>query len=242
MLRADTSSDGWVSVSYLVDRGHHAYMSFKFANTKPDYAVSVQIAGDSGTTMRPFLGLSLGMAREALISRIGTPSSIEHQADVNADLYVYRDRNYSFEINSKGRIASVQIFGDEGFPKGPPKHVPTLDSLVTSMRRGGSGAAAYLSAELEIYRDKNTITFEHAALTDLSSESSDLAAALFRGPTSLLGILQDSSTRAKADASVRVWEKGGVGWAIKFPVPIPIAALVFKIESGSWRLWEVTYR
>src|SRR5262245_38225869 len=57
VLRVDTTPDRWVYRTYLLDRPHGAYMSFKFAPDRPDYAISVQLAGASGTTMRPFGGL-----------------------------------------------------------------------------------------------------------------------------------------------------------------------------------------
>src|SRR2546430_5936982 len=40
VLRVDTTSDGWLNRTYLLDKTHHAYMSFKFPSDKPDYTVS----------------------------------------------------------------------------------------------------------------------------------------------------------------------------------------------------------
>ena len=40
VLRVDTTSDGWLYRSYLLDTTHHAYMSFKFSSDKPEGARS----------------------------------------------------------------------------------------------------------------------------------------------------------------------------------------------------------
>src|SRR2546422_3227557 len=110
LMHADTTTDGWIDRVYLVDGLHHAYMAFKFPHDRIDFTISVQIAGDSGTPMLPFLGLRLGDHCEVLVARLGRPSQIDHEADLNLDLYQYAHRNYSVEVDAQGRVSSIQIF------------------------------------------------------------------------------------------------------------------------------------
>jgi len=242
VLRVDTTSDGWLNRTYLLDKTHHAYMSFKFPSDKPDYTVSVQIAGDSGTSMIPFLGIVLGTPRDQLVSRFGKPSRVEHQDDVNTDLYDYDYRNYSFEVDSHNRVSSIQILGDEGFAKLPTGTAPSLDSLAHALQAGPDSALEYLTPDVEIYRGGTSISFRHGALTDLRDPASNMAIVLFRGPNSLSTILQAPAARSSGDVNLRVWEHGGTGWVWKFPAGVPIDELVFKGHGGRWRLWEVRYR
>lgn len=242
ILQVDTTSDGWIYRTYLLDRAHHAYMSFKFPQDKPDYTVSVQIAGDAGTPMRPFVGLVLGTRRDVLLARLGRPSRIEHQGDVNTDLYFYDNRNYSVEVDAQGRVSSIQILGDEGFPQPPAGGAPSLDSLLQAIQARGDGALQYLTPDFEIYRAGKTIGFRHGALLDLEADTSAMAVALFQGPNSVLTILQRPETRSDGDVNLRVWEHGGSGWVWKFPSSAPIAELVFKADAGRWRVWEIRYR
>src|SRR5205809_7003960 len=76
VLQIDTTSDGWINRSYLLDRPHRAYMSFKFSHGRLDYATSVQVAGDSGTPMVPFVGIVLGSSRQALLSASATQRAL----------------------------------------------------------------------------------------------------------------------------------------------------------------------
>jgi hypothetical protein len=215
LLQADTTSDGWVDRVYLVDRDHHAYMAFKFPADRPHQTISVQVAGDSASPMIPFLGLRLGDHRETLLARLGKPSAITHEKDVDVDLYEYPERNYSIEVDREGRISSIQIFGTEGFPDRPGDVMPSLDS---------------------------TWAFEHGAMRDLQTDSAPIPAALFCGPQSVRSVLADTSVRHHADGAIRVWDNRPAGWVWKFPPTTPIEELVFVVDAGRWRIWEVRYR
>jgi len=242
VLQIDTTSDGWVYRTYLLDRAHSAYMSFKFPSAKPDYAVSVQIAGDSGTGMIPFVGIVLGAPRSQLVSRFGGPSQVERQTDVGSDLLLYDQRNYSFEIDSHGRVSSIQILAAQGFSQLPAETAPSLDSLAWALAAGPDAMLEYVAPDLEVYRGGEALSFRRGALTELRDSTSDIARVLFDGPTSLSAILQSRETRSSGDINMRVWERGGSGWVWKPPTSVPIAEVVFKADAGRWRLWEVAYR
>src|SRR5438046_5607019 len=109
-------------------------MSFKFSPGRLVYATSVQVAGDSGTPMVPFVGIVLGSSRQALLERFGNPARVEHQNDVNTDLYTYEGSNYSFEIDAHGLVSRIQIFREDGFERLPVKWTPSLYSLAISIK------------------------------------------------------------------------------------------------------------
>jgi hypothetical protein len=242
VLQVDTTPDGWIYRSYLLDRAHHAYMSFKFPATDPDYAVSIQIAGDTNTPMAPFVGLVLGTLKGDLLSRFGAPSQIEHQPDIDTDLYAYDGHNYSFEIDSRGRLSSIQIFAGEGFADVAPTAMPSWDSLTVALEGGPNATLEYLCPDVEVYREGHVVSFRRGALMDLRDDASDLTRTLFQGPTSVLAVLRDPANRSRTDANIRLWERGGSGAVWKFPTGVPVAELVFKVEAGQWRLWEIRYR
>jgi len=242
VLQIDTTSDGWINRSYLLDRPHRAYMSFKFSHGRLDYATSVQVAGDSGTPMVPFVGIVLGSSRQALLERFGNPARVEHQNDVNTDLYTYEGSNYSFEIDAHGLVSSIQIFGEDGFDTLPAKPTPSLDSLAIALKGGREAALQYLAPDVEIYRGKRSVRFRHGALADLQADTSELSRALFQGPQSVASIVAPVRPDSDVYLGRRVCPDGGSGWVWKFPAPAAIAELVFKASAGRWRLWEVRYR
>lgn len=242
-IQVDTAQDGWVDRAYLVDRVHHAYMAFKFEPDRPNAAVAVQVAGDSGAPLTGLLGVELGDSRDSLIARVGRPARITHEDDVNVDLFSYDGRNYSFEVDSNGRVSSIQIMGIDGFPDTVVGAAPSIEGLVTALKGDWSEALDALSPSVEVYPGrKAVVSFEHSARRDLTDTTSALRRLLVGGPRSFVRIMGDPSVRAKGESSVRVWEHGGVGLVWKFPRPIPITEVVMKYEMGRWVLWEVTYR
>ncbi len=242
ILQVDTTPDGWVYRTYVLDRSHRAYMSFKFPHDRPDYTVSVQVAGDSGTPMVPFLGLVLGDHRESVLTHLGKPTHITHENDLNLDLYAYDHRNYSVELDSLGRVSSIQILGDDGFANIPTNPVPSLDSLALALQAGGDSALQSLAPDLEIYQGGKTFTFRRAALTELQDDTTRFATLLLHGPNNVATILQNPSTRSTATGSIRVWERAPAGWVWKFPVSVPISEIVYTVGAGRWRVWEIRYR
>jgi hypothetical protein len=242
VLRVDSTSDRWIYRTYLLDRSHHAYMTFKFAPDHPDQAVSLQIAGDSGTTMHPFAGLVLGDHREAAISRLGNPSRIEHEAELNLILYVYEGRNYSLEFDSLSRVSSIQVFGYDGFLDRPAETAPSLDSLGSGLAAGGDAALQYLAPDLEIYEGGQTHSFRRAAFTEVQDDTTAIAKLLFLGVRSVAAVLRDRSNRSGADLNIRVWERRPSGWVFKLPATAPIAEIVYVNHAGRWRVWEIRYR
>jgi len=242
VLKVDTMADHWVYRVYGLDRSHHAYMAFKFPPDRPKQAVSLQITGDSGTTMHPFLGLVLGDHYQTVLKGLGDPTVIRHELDLNLDLYVYDGRNYSLELDSLGRLWSIEIFAYTGLPDRPKETVPSLDSLAAALEAGGDTALQYLAPDLEIYEKGHTHSFLRAALTEVEDDTSTMARLLFHDAKSAVAVLRDPSTRVRAEANIRVWERRSPGWVFKLPRPTPIAEVVYINHAGRWRLWEIRYR
>jgi len=243
VIQVDTTSDGWVYRSYLLDREHHAYMSFKFPHDRPDYTISVQVAGDSGTPMRPFLGIHLGDHPDTLAAHVGKPTRIEHeQNDLNLDLYTYDNRNYSFEVDSLHRVSSIEIFGDEGFPEAPTDTVPSLDSLARGLAAGGEAALEYLAPDVEVYRGGQTIQFHRGALENVTTDTTAMFKALFQGPQAVATLLNNAAVRRAATGAIRLWGEPPAGWVWKFPNTSALQEVVLKVIMGRWRVWEIRYR
>jgi hypothetical protein len=243
VIQVDTTSDGWVYRTYLLDRAHHAYMSFKFPKDRPDFTVSVQVAGDSGTPMHPFLGIRLGDHPETLAAHVRKPTQIEHEEnDLNLDLYTYDNRNYSFELDSLHRVSSIEIFGDDGFPDLPADPIPSLDSLAQALAAGGVVALEYLAPDLEVYRAGTTIRFRGSALMEVASDTTPMFKTLFQGPQSVTALLNSPGVRRAARGAIRLWDQPPAGWVWKFSAASGLDEVVLKVILGRWRVWQIRYR
>ena len=240
------TDDHWVYRVHIIDRAHHAYMVFKYAPDRPDYAISAQLAGDSGTSMTPFLGFELGADTALVRSRAGGPTEIEPESDPPLILWRYADRNYSFEFTPSGRLYSIQIFGYDGFPAMPPEALAPLEPLRSALAsRSVQHLLQLLAPDVEVSRGGKTARFEGSARHDLSDSTSALWRALFRGPGDLRSALADSTTYARGEVGIRVYEHprpGAIYTSYRFARPSSLAEVVFEGFAGQWRLWEATFR
>jgi hypothetical protein len=227
--------------AYVLNREDPSYMVFQFDKERPDSIVSIQITGNGRTIMYPFLGLRLGDAKKAVLRKLGLPSETRRVEEVDADLYVFKGRNYTVEMDSKGRLSSVKIIGHEGFPAKPEKALAPLDPLRKALVSEDVNALLQVfSPDLEIYRDKEVVRYSKSARSELSDRKGRIIELLFGAK----GCVREIFTVEKlaGEPSLRVYEKKPPGTVYKFPKSRIIDEIVFEVHAGIWKVWEIKFR
>jgi len=236
-----TTEDHWTYRAYLFDKQHTGYMAFKLRAGDEKKLFSIQVAGDRGTAMRPFLGLTLGDDKTKVRQVLGTPDKIEAEADYPVDLYEYRDRNYSVEINRQGKLTSIQIAGYDGFAKQPDSAIPDISTLKKLVVANDiDGLLGQLAGDLEIYKGDQTYSFAGSARSELSNRNSRIWKLLFADEQSVRAAF--TSEPFNPDQQIRLYEKGPPGSVAKFPNSKVIEEIVYEFEAGTWRIWEIKLR
>jgi hypothetical protein len=241
-----STEDGWVYRVYTLDRSRGAYMVFKFPSFRPDYVYSIQLAGQPGTEMHSFVGMKLGDDSSAVLERLGPPSRIEYNPEFSLSLWSYDDRNYSVEIDSLGRLYSIQIFGYAGFPEYPEGPLAPVEPLRQALSaRDVDELLDVLAADFEIFKGDSVYRFERAARRDLSDRTSVLSRLLYAAPGSLREILADVDLEKDTEVALRLYDRqrpGTIYSVCKFAEGLPITEIVFQGHAGRWRVWEIHYR
>ena len=234
-----TTDDHWTYRVYIFDKQHNGYMAFKFPDKDAKRMLSIQIAGDAGTPMRPFLGLSLGDDRDRVIQALGEPDKIETEKDYPVDLYTYKDRNYSLEIDRQGRLTSIQVMGYTGFAKGPPGSMPDADILKKFiLSKDVDGLLTVLAGHFEIYKGDRTFSFNRSARSELTDVKSGTRRLLMEEKGSLREAFANEPF--EPDPQIRVYEKAPPGSVVKFPRSKVVQEIVYKVEAGTWKVWEIS--
>jgi hypothetical protein len=238
LFQVDTASDGWIYRTYLVDRATHSYMSFKFPPGS-SLALSVQIAGGKGTPMRPFLGVQLGDSEDVLRARFGPPTRTKRLADWPATVWDYASRNYSFEVDTTGRLSSIQIYTDDGFPTEAPTEDPALDDLSTSLEfRDQDDVLEMLAPDVVLNWRGRSMHFPKGARQSLADSTSEFDKALFGPWPSLRLLLERYASTLQAERGVRLGGKQTLGYRLP---GAPYPSVVFVASEGAWRVWEVDF-
>lgn len=236
-----TTDDHWTYRAYIFDQKHEAYMVFKFPSWDKERIFTIQIAGDAGTPMRPFLGLVLGDDRSKVQEALGTPEKIEHEKDYPVDLYTYAQRNYSVEINRKGKLSSIQIMGYDGFAKEPDTGVPDIEVFRKAIVSNDVGSLLQiLAGDLEIQRGNQTYDFDKSARAELEDPNSRISRLLFGEKDSLKTAF--TTEKFLPDTQLRIYEHGPPGSVVKFEHSKIVLEVVYKAEAGKWKIWEIQLR
>jgi hypothetical protein len=227
--------------AYHLDKTGGSYMVFAVSPSHPDQMHTIQITGPPGTDMEPFLGLRLGDPREAMIRALGQPSSTQSVDDPPVQLLGYSGRNYSVELDAKGRLFSIQVAGHEGFARDPPD-APSLEPLYRALLRKDVNALLEVFApDFEIYRRDGLVAYDGPARGDLSSRASRVWKALYVKPDNLWSTL--SQTRLPKEPELRLYpEKKEMAMVFKFAETSALQETVYRFYAGKWRVWEVLYR
>lgn len=227
--------DGWMDEAYLLSRPYHAYMGFKFEPGDSLHAIAVQVAGDPGTAMRPFLGIHLGSTRQEVEARFGPPSEVSHEDDVDVDLLTWAGRNYSFEVDTAGRVNSIQILGYEGIRERPLDTEPDpLARLKATAATGSTDSLlAILAPDLAFIQDSVVTRFTRAPRVELDDPTSPVRTRLAKITAALRTPPSESAVRVQMGAGVGLvykWDHGDV------------QELFFPWMPGGYRLGEVRFR
>jgi len=237
--------DGWSYRAYVIDSTYRAYMVFKFADVRSDYMYSIQIAGDSGTPMEPFIGLRLGDSRARVTEVLGAPTSTEAVPDMDLELLLFEDRNYSVELSPDGQLFSIQIMGYDGFPDSLPLLQP-LTLLGEHLRvRNVDRLVEVMAPDLAIQVADSITQFSRGARLELADSTSAVSRLLYSAPGSLADLLADSSIVAASHLALRLYENpmpGAQYMVWSFAEDSPLQEIVYQGLAGQWRVWEVRWR
>jgi hypothetical protein len=235
------TEDGWIDRAYVFDKDHAGYMAFKYPSHDSRRMLAIQIAGRAGTQMAFFLGLRVGDDKSKVVTAVGSPSAVEHETDYPVDLWKYKGRNYSFEIDRGGKLFSIQIMGYDGFAEGPARAFPDIESFRKAVvGRDADTLMNLLAGDLEIYQGEQTYTFSKAARSELENSDSKVTRLLLGEKDSIRAAFVGE--KFEPDTQLRVYTKASPGSVVKFEHSKILREVVYKFEAGAWRIWEITLR
>lgn len=147
--RSGTDDKGAVYHAYQVSPSG-GYVVLMTATFRPDSIFGIQIAGGSDVKMTPIMGVRLGDTADAVLTHVGQPTKKSSVEGMDRTLWSYDDRNYSFEMDSTGHLASILIYGYRGL-------MPALGWPSSWERYPPNSIAAVIENDKEGWSDpKNT--------------------------------------------------------------------------------------
>ncbi len=91
----------------------HSFMTFEALKTNPKAIHSIQLTGVFNEHFYPFLGIRIGDDKSRIYNWIGKPDNEFDTKNKNTKQLVYKDKNFSFEINNKQKLIGIKIWATQ---------------------------------------------------------------------------------------------------------------------------------
>lgn len=229
--------------------GDDAHMVFEFLKDDKDRVYSIQLSGTKAK-MDPFKGLVLGDSRKKVIGAFGKPDSIEKVNDGKKDLLIYDSKNYSVELDGKGALVSIRIYGYEALFKAPEadntKNWEGFSRAV--LKKDFNKISAYFRPDAEIYMNGKVLSIDKSFKAFFNDHKNKFLDAIFSDSNSIYSEIKKSTPereyRLQVDQvdAVETQEKMGYGYVHKFYKSKVVKEIYFLPYAGAWRIYEVKFR
>jgi hypothetical protein len=235
-----TSPDDWLINAFWTSDKHEHLMIFESAPPGKDRITSIQLFGKPTPGEPGIGGISLGSSEAEVIKAFGAPSQrkIYEDEGVEYTKLEFSGKNYSVELNKRGLVVSIKLYGFDGFSK-TPGDFPTSELLIRALDfRELRAFSPLLAPDFEFYRGDKLIRYEGPTAEDID-RNPEIREALF-GANGLRAAL--TAKDAEQDPQLRITERKQMFHVIKYPKSSLLKEIVFTVYAGSWRIYEISFR
>ncbi len=217
---------------------NNAHMTFEFLKDRPNFIYSIRLTGDAAE-MVPFMGLKLGDDKSQLIATFGKPDEIKRIEDQKRDLYIYKNKNFSFEINDQGKIYSVHIHEyNELFRNAPGGFSYWKDFKRAILNKDFRGLSEFFRPDAQIYINDEVLEIDRSFRSLFSRPAGRFYNALLNGQASVLSELQN----VEPQATLRITLNSGTRHIYKFYTGTILEEIAFFPYGDKYRVYEIKFR
>ena len=222
--------------AYQID--DDAYMVVEHHKKYPNHISMLQLTGFTTKTL-PFKGLALGDPEAKVLAALGKPDDRKKMESPPVVKLSYRERNYSVELDSQGRLYSIQVFtnadvvtktdGGEDLWATFKAAVQSKDFLLVSQT---------LRPDVEIYKSGKVLSIQTRYSEFLQRPDKAFVSALLGDADSVLQELSQS----EPEEELRLVVDFGVGRVFKFRNGRILKEIAFFPYNGKYRVYEIAFR
>jgi hypothetical protein len=225
-----------VAEAYAVDTD--AYMVVGHDKKHPNNISFLQLTGVT-TKALPFKGLVLGDPEAKVLAALGTPDLREKIEEPPVTKLAYNDRNYSVEIDAKGRLYSILLLTDADLMTRTDGSDDTWSLFKKAVQsRDFVAVSEWLRPDVEIYKAGKTLSIQRGYAGFIKEPDPLFAAALIGTKDSVLQQL----ALEEPEEQLRLIEDVGVGRVFKFKNGRVLSEIVFFPYNGRYRVYEISFK
>jgi hypothetical protein len=191
--------------------------------------------------MHPFYGFKLGAKKEVAERVFGEFDHTRKVDDPPLVIQYYKNKNYSIEIDTRGNIYGIQIFGNVQRTK-PKESSPSLTGFRKAiLSRNIDSLLTYLAPDVELYHRGKVITYNGAARAEFTKNDSELVKHLLAPTESMWFVFAKEMAEGAPDVRIDNEAKTETHYYKFFDSNI-ISEIVFIPHAGKWKVYEIRFR
>ena len=232
--------DGWLSEFHKLKPDTSVYAVFKYNAADTSRIYGIELVGDPDQEMHPFKGLRLGASKERVSQVLGQPDRTESIDDPPVTTQFYNHRNYSVDIDDRGLLFGIQIFGNilDQRPVGDPSVKGFKNAVVT---RNIDSLLYWMTPDVEIHKGGNVYQYTTSARNELNRSESEFTRLLMAETGSVWFAFAKELADGTSESRLHPQLNQTV-MVDKFFDSSTIAEIVFKPHAGKWKVFEVKFR
>lgn len=233
-------SDGWVSEFHVIKPDTSVYVVLKYSPTDTSKIYAIELVGEPFAEMHPFRGLKLGDSKEKVFATLGKSERSEIVDDPPLTTHYYNNENYSVDIDDKGMLYGIQIFGNilEHKPVGNPSIKHFRDAV---MKKNIDSLVSWLSPDAEMHKSGKVVTYSVGARAELANPNSEFTKLLLGETGSVYFTFAKEYAEGTSESRMHP-ELNQMTIVDKFFDSNTISEVIFHTHAGRWKVYEIIFR
>lgn len=239
-FQQSVQDDGWIFDFHTIKRDTSVYAVFKYRPADTTVIYGIELVGERWDDMHTFRGLKLGSARDKVNAALGKPDRIEKIEDPPVTTQYYNHRNYSVDIDNKGFLYGIQIFGSVLDKK--PSHDPSIKPFKQAIvSRNLDSLLMWMTPDVEIHKGGQIITYSRSARGELKQGDSQFTSLLLGDVNSVWAAFTKEFAEGTSESRLHP-ELNQMLLVDKFFDSNILSEIIFRPHAGRWKVYEIKFR
>jgi hypothetical protein len=239
-FQKSTNSDGWVYEFHKLKPDTSVYALFKYNGSDTTRIYAIELVGDPYPEMHAFRGLKLGDKKEKVHAVLGKWQRVETVDDPPVTTYFYNNENYSVDIDDRGVLYGIQIFGNilEHKPVGNPSIAHFKNAII---KKNLDSLVSWLSPDVELHKGGKILTYRLGARAEFADPNSEFVKLLFGDTGSVWYAFAKEYAEGSSESRLHP-DLNQMTIVDKFFDSNTISEVVFHTHAGRWKVYEIFFR
>jgi hypothetical protein len=239
-IQVSRQKDGWVYEFHKFTPDTSVYGLFKYSPSDTNRIYGIEMVGKRYEEMHPFRGIRLGATQDKVFAALGQHDRTEKIEDPPLTTQFYKHKNYSVDIDSKGHLYGIQIFGN--IMNNTPTHDPSIKGFKNAiLTKNIDSLITWLAPDVEILKGEKVLRYSHGARVELNNPNSEFTKSLFAETQSVWYAFAKEYAEGTSETRLHP-QLNQITSVDKFFDSNVISEIVFRTHAGKWKVYEIRFR